>query len=253
MTFSSLWVQDLDKFNEFFIDKEEDFIIRIQALDDNFEREQSQDVKRLGQIRKAYADLHGMPSSWRSKADICINTFTYVRQIVTNRMRGLLNSEKKDICFNQQLLSTSVEDKILSSCKLSCFAGSMILLLHWSLLNFIAGIFSCTFLIVKIEDASVFSSYSLLCSLPLSIQFFPEVPISCSHKNTEEAWWALFASSLQQDEIVLTIMKAEDIPDFGSANDLGAERSSQRNLLMQTSTLGLWCGNLCLQVSLSRY
>lgn len=63
MTFSSSWVQDLDKFNEFFIDKEEDFIIRIQALDDNFEREQSQDVKRLGQIRKAYADLHGMPLS----------------------------------------------------------------------------------------------------------------------------------------------------------------------------------------------
>ena len=52
-------MQDLDKFNEFFIDKEEDFIIRIQALDDNFEREDTQDVKKLGQIRKAYADLHG--------------------------------------------------------------------------------------------------------------------------------------------------------------------------------------------------
>lgn len=39
-------MQDLDKFNEFFIDKEEDFIIRIQALDDSFEREKdNQDVK----------------------------------------------------------------------------------------------------------------------------------------------------------------------------------------------------------------
>ena len=57
-------VQDLDKFNDFFIDKEEDFIIRIQALDDNFEREQSQDVKKLGKIRKAYADLHGIHFFW---------------------------------------------------------------------------------------------------------------------------------------------------------------------------------------------
>lgn len=51
--------EDLDKFNEFFIDKEEDFIIRIQALDDSLERDKTQDVKKLGKLRKAYADLHG--------------------------------------------------------------------------------------------------------------------------------------------------------------------------------------------------
>lgn len=54
-------MQDLDKFNEFFIDKEEDFIIRIQALDDSLERDKTQDVKKLGKLRKAYADLHGAP------------------------------------------------------------------------------------------------------------------------------------------------------------------------------------------------
>lgn len=50
-------MQDLDKFNEFFIDKEEDFIIRYRVLEDSLEKET--DMARLQRIRKEFADLHG--------------------------------------------------------------------------------------------------------------------------------------------------------------------------------------------------
>lgn len=64
LTSTSVACQDLDKFNDFFIDKEEDFIIRIQALDDRLECESGQDAKKLGHLRKAYADLHGRDIPW---------------------------------------------------------------------------------------------------------------------------------------------------------------------------------------------
>ena len=82
-------LQDLDKFNEFFIDKEEDFIIRIQALDDRLERENGQDAKRLGQLRKAYADLHG---GYKNTLHAAKNTITQPCRQLCNRKASFLNA-----------------------------------------------------------------------------------------------------------------------------------------------------------------
>jgi len=52
--------EDLEKFNDFFIDKEEDFIIRIRSLDDAHDALQdSTDPSKLQKIRRGYCDLHG--------------------------------------------------------------------------------------------------------------------------------------------------------------------------------------------------
>ena len=51
--------QDLDKFNDFFMEKEEEFIIRSQALEDKLEGQT--DKTQLRRIRKQFTDLHGEP------------------------------------------------------------------------------------------------------------------------------------------------------------------------------------------------
>lgn len=79
-------MQDLDKFNDFFIDKEEDFIIRIQALDDSLEKETGHDVKRLGQLRKAYADLHGVPSFPKHNAESRSGFSTLLKYSIFNTL-----------------------------------------------------------------------------------------------------------------------------------------------------------------------
>ena len=56
-------VQDLNKFNNFYIDKEEDFIIRARDLKDRMEGET--DARRLQEIHRAYTDLHGTRTSDR--------------------------------------------------------------------------------------------------------------------------------------------------------------------------------------------
>ena len=50
-------MQDLQKFNDFFIDKEEDFIIQMGVLEEKVKSEE--DPAQLRKIRRGFMDLHG--------------------------------------------------------------------------------------------------------------------------------------------------------------------------------------------------
>ena len=52
-------MQDLTKFNDFFIDKEEDFIIQMGLLQDKLGNEK--DPQALRRIRRSFMDVHGRP------------------------------------------------------------------------------------------------------------------------------------------------------------------------------------------------
>lgn len=83
------------------MDKEEDFIIKSRVLEDSITG--SMNPERTRELRKAFADLHGMALS---------------------RIEAYMQSEGACVVFKVSLAQ---------------LAGSMILLLHWSLLNFTAG------------------------------------------------------------------------------------------------------------------
>ena len=50
--------QDLEQFNDFFIEKEEECIIRTQDLKEQLARAQG-DSRSLARVRSAFVDLHG--------------------------------------------------------------------------------------------------------------------------------------------------------------------------------------------------
>lgn len=54
-----LLAQDLQQFNDFFIEKEEECIIRTQALEEQLSKTDKSDVALLGRLRSAFVDLHG--------------------------------------------------------------------------------------------------------------------------------------------------------------------------------------------------
>ena len=51
--------QDLQQFNDFFIEKEEECIIRTQALEEQLSKTDKSDIALLGRLRSAFVDLHG--------------------------------------------------------------------------------------------------------------------------------------------------------------------------------------------------
>ena len=53
--------QDLQQFNDFFIEKEEECIIRTQALEEQLAN--AQPGTNMGKLRSAFVDLHGEASS----------------------------------------------------------------------------------------------------------------------------------------------------------------------------------------------
>jgi hypothetical protein len=52
-------LQDLQQFNDFFIEKEEECIIRTQALEEQLAKAAKDDISFLGRLRSAFVDLHG--------------------------------------------------------------------------------------------------------------------------------------------------------------------------------------------------
>ena len=54
-------LQDLQQFNDFFIEKEEECIIRTQALEEQLAR--AQPGSHTSKLRSAFVDLHGEASS----------------------------------------------------------------------------------------------------------------------------------------------------------------------------------------------
>ena len=53
-----LATQDLQQFNDFFIEKEEECIIRTQALEEQLAR--AQPGANVSKLRSAFVDLHGV-------------------------------------------------------------------------------------------------------------------------------------------------------------------------------------------------
>jgi hypothetical protein len=62
-----LRLQDLLRFNRFFIDKEEDSVIKLQALSDRIKAASS--VEQLQALKAELVDFHG---GWRSDAPCCV-------------------------------------------------------------------------------------------------------------------------------------------------------------------------------------
>ena len=52
-------MQDLEQFNDFFIEKEEECIIRTQDLKEQLGRVAEGDSRSLARVRSAFVDLHG--------------------------------------------------------------------------------------------------------------------------------------------------------------------------------------------------
>lgn len=59
LSFIETLKEDLQQFNEFFIEKEEECIIRTQALEEQLLKADKSDVALLGRLRSAFVDLHG--------------------------------------------------------------------------------------------------------------------------------------------------------------------------------------------------
>ena len=104
-------LQDLEQFNDFFIEKEEECIIRTQDLKEQLGRAQG-DSRSLARVRSAFVDLHG--ERW-----------------ACNDLHNAQPSPQCEPAYGGKGDSCQKELKCM-------LPGEMVLLLHWSMLNYTA-------------------------------------------------------------------------------------------------------------------
>ena len=124
--------QDLAKFNEFFIDAEEDAIIRNDCLQRQLGVANS--AEEVAAAKQAFVHVHGAHcSTFLSKSGL---TWLGGRSVYVFQSRPCLL--KCCVSINQFTYRTS-EDPDLVSSPMRVNAGELVLLLHWSTLN-VAGL-----------------------------------------------------------------------------------------------------------------
>ncbi|XP_010908689.1 SPX domain-containing protein 4 isoform X2 [Elaeis guineensis] len=119
--------EELDKFNDFYVDKEEDFVIRLQELKERIERvrasknkafaSESEFSEEMLEIRKAFVTIHGEMVLLKNYSSLNFAGLVKILKKYDKRTGGLLSLPFTQRALHQPFFTTEPLTRLVHECE----------------------------------------------------------------------------------------------------------------------------------------
>ncbi|WOK94715.1 SPX domain-containing protein 4 [Canna indica] len=118
--FVGLLDEELEKFNDFYVDKEEDFVIRLQELKERIERIRANGAftsEEMLDIRKAFVTIHGEMVLLKNYSSLNFAGLVKILKKYDKRTGGLLSLPFTQRALHQPFFTTETLTQLVHECE----------------------------------------------------------------------------------------------------------------------------------------
>ncbi|CAA0828402.1 SPX domain-containing protein 4 [Striga hermonthica] len=116
--FAAILYEELEKFNDFYVEKEEEFIIRFQALKERIERvKETEFSEEMMKIRKDFVSIHGEMVLLKSYSSLNFAGLIKILKKYDKRTGDLLSFPFTRLAFHQPFFTTQPLTRLVRECE----------------------------------------------------------------------------------------------------------------------------------------